>query len=194
MSSTLAMPDSLVLSVQQPVPRNRGTTFLRLILAIPHLLVGALWGVVAILAVIPAWFAIVFTGRYPAGLYEFVAGWVRYAARINLYTFLAVDPFPPFSGGPDNYPVQLQVPHPPQYNRVKTLLRILYIIPAYIVAVIVGYLMYIVGFVDWLIIVITGAQPPGMQNLVLQMLGWGIRVTALFTLVSEDYGLQIQMA
>ena len=53
--------------------RSRLTTFFRLLLVIPHLIVLYLWGIVAGIAVVIAWFALLFTARYPRGLYMFVA-------------------------------------------------------------------------------------------------------------------------
>jgi hypothetical protein len=61
--------------------RNRLTTFLRYIVAIPWFIVAGIYGFVASIAVFIAWFALVFTGRYPEGLYDFVAGYVRLASR-----------------------------------------------------------------------------------------------------------------
>jgi hypothetical protein len=180
----------VLLTIEQGAARSRLTTFFRLILVIPHAILLGLWGLGAFFASVAAWFAIVFTGRYPQGLWDFCAGWVRYNARVNLYTYLAVDQFPPFSGGPDDYAVQLEVPRLPEYNRLKTALRIFYIIPAYLVAVIVSYVIYLVGFVDWLVIVITGSQPPALQSAMVAMTGWLIRLAGLGTLVTESYGLE----
>jgi hypothetical protein len=88
--------------------RNRLTTFFRLILAIPVAIVLWLYGIVALVAVVVAWFAIVITGRYPEGLYAFVAGYVRFLTRVTAYTALLCDPYPPFSGAPDaSYPVRM---------------------------------------------------------------------------------------
>jgi hypothetical protein len=77
--------------------RNRVTVGLRIILAIPHLvvlvfLVFAWW-----LASIVAWLLILFTGGYPAGLYGFGAGVLRWLLRVEAYLLLLVDEYPPFS-------------------------------------------------------------------------------------------------
>ena len=53
--------------------RSRLTTFFRLLLAIPHLLIVAFWGLAVFFGVIVAWFALLFTGRWPLGLYMFTA-------------------------------------------------------------------------------------------------------------------------
>jgi hypothetical protein len=67
-------------------------------LAIPHYIVLAVLGMLAVIGVIVAWFAIVFTGRYPKGIFDFVVGVGRWALRVQAYAFLLVtDRYPPFS-------------------------------------------------------------------------------------------------
>lgn len=77
---------------------NRWLPLVKWLLAIPHYIVLAVLFVIAILAVIIAWFAILFTGRYPRGLFDFVVGVGRWALRVSAYAFLLVtDVYPPFS-------------------------------------------------------------------------------------------------
>jgi hypothetical protein len=67
-------------------------------LAIPHLVVLAFLGVAAWVCVVIAWFAILFTGRYPEDLAEFVVGVMRWGVRVAAYAFLLVtDVYPPFT-------------------------------------------------------------------------------------------------
>ena len=67
-------------------------------LAIPHYIVLAVLGLIAIFAVVIAWFAILFTGRYPRGLFDYVVGVSRWSLRVEAYAFLLVtDRYPPFS-------------------------------------------------------------------------------------------------
>jgi hypothetical protein len=77
--------------------RNRLSVALRLILAIPHIVVLVFlliaWG----LTTVVAWFAILITGEYPRRLYEFGAGALRWRLRVESYLFLLVDEYPPFS-------------------------------------------------------------------------------------------------
>ena len=78
-------------------PRDRLGVGLRLLLAIPHFvvlffLVCAWW-----ITTIVAWFAIVLTGSYPSGLYDFGFGLLRWLIRVEAYALLLVDDYPPFS-------------------------------------------------------------------------------------------------
>ena len=78
-------------------PRDRLAVGLRVILAIPHFIVlffvFCAWWVTTVIA----WFAILITGRYPQGLYDFGAGAMRWLIRVEAYMLLMVDDYPPFS-------------------------------------------------------------------------------------------------
>ncbi len=80
-----------------PLPRNRVTVALRFLLAIPHFIVLFFVIVGWSLATIAAWFVILITGEYPAGLYEFGVGSLRWLLRVESYMLLLVDEYPPFS-------------------------------------------------------------------------------------------------
>ncbi len=68
------------------------------LLAIPHFVVLVVLAIGAIFAIIIAWFAILFTGRYPRGLFDYVVGVFRWGLRVEAYALLLVtDRYPPFS-------------------------------------------------------------------------------------------------
>jgi hypothetical protein len=83
--------------VVDPGPRDRVSVAFRLILAIPHFIVLAFVMLAWCVTTIVAWFAILFTGEYPAGLYEFGVGSLRWLIRFQAYLLLLVDEYPPFS-------------------------------------------------------------------------------------------------
>ena len=77
---------------------NRWLPLVKWLLALPHYVVLAVLWVVAVVAVVLAWFAILFTGRYPRGLFDYVVGVGRWSLRVGAYAFLLVtDQYPPFS-------------------------------------------------------------------------------------------------
>jgi hypothetical protein len=76
---------------------NRWLPLVKWFLAIPHYIVLVFLGLAAIVCVIIAWFAILFTGRYPRGLFDFVVGVMRWGNRVAGYAFVLVtDKYPPF--------------------------------------------------------------------------------------------------
>ena len=77
---------------------NRWLPLVKWFLAIPHIIVLALLAIIAFFAVIIAWFAILVTGHYPRGLFDFVVGLGRWGLRVQAYAVLLVtDRYPPFS-------------------------------------------------------------------------------------------------
>jgi len=81
-----------------PKDLNRWLPLVKWFLAIPHYIILAFLGIAAIVCVVIAWFAILFTGRYPRGLFDFVAGVYRWSLRVDAYAFLlTTDRYPLFS-------------------------------------------------------------------------------------------------
>jgi len=86
--------------VYPDVPRelNRFLPLVKWLLVIPHVIVLAFLWIAVFFVVIVAWFAILFTGRYPRGIFDFVEGVVRWGQRVVAYAFtLVTDRYPPFS-------------------------------------------------------------------------------------------------
>ncbi|HXZ30557.1 MAG TPA: DUF4389 domain-containing protein [Dehalococcoidia bacterium] len=81
-----------------PKDLNRWLPLVKWFLAIPHYIVLVFLGIAAIVCVVIAWFAILFTGRYPRGLFDFVVGVSRWGLRVAAYAFLlTTDRYPLFS-------------------------------------------------------------------------------------------------
>ena len=77
--------------------RNRLTTFFRLVLVIPHVLVLSVLSLAALIVLVVAAFAVLFTGRWPDSLRAFVVGTARWSLRVEAYLLLLVDDYPPFA-------------------------------------------------------------------------------------------------
>jgi hypothetical protein len=83
-----------------PTELNRWLPLVKWLLAIPHYIVLFFVDLAALVCVIIAWFAILFTGRYPRGLFDFVVGSLRWNNRVAAYAFvLTTDRYPPFGFG-----------------------------------------------------------------------------------------------
>jgi Domain of unknown function (DUF4389) len=98
--------ESQSVSLEFPYPDakqglNRWLPLVKWLLAIPHYVVLIFLSLAAIVCVILAWFAILFTGRYPRGLFDFVVGVMRWGNRVAAYAFVLVtDQYPPFRLSP----------------------------------------------------------------------------------------------
>ena len=169
--------------------RNRLTSFFRYIVAIPWLIVAAIYGLVAEIAAVVAWFAIVFTGRYPEGIYNFNAGYLRMYSRTYSFLHLMSDEWPPFGGdvAPD-YPVRIGVAPPlDQYSRLKTGLRLIIGIPVWLLAIVQYLILTVCSIIAWFAILFTGKLPEGLFNPMRSALAYLTRSTAYFLLLTEDY-------
>jgi hypothetical protein len=169
--------------------RNRLTTFFRYIVAIPWLIVASIYGFVAEIAAVVAWFAIVFTGKYPEGIYDFNAGYLRMISRVNGFEYLLTDAWPPFGGdeAPD-YPVRVGVAPPlDQYSRLKTGLRLIIGIPVMLLGIVQAIILSVCALIAWFAILFTGKLPEGLFNPIRSASAYLARAGGYFLLLTEDY-------
>jgi hypothetical protein len=167
---------------------NRLTTFFRLILMIPLVIWLYFYAIAAAIVLVIAWFAIVITGRYPGGLYEFIAGYTRFITRVTAYGALLCDPYPSFGGSADPaYPIRMQFTPLERYDRLKTLFRIILAIPIVIVRYVVGLLLQIGAFAAWFVILFTGKMPRGLYDLMVFANSYTARSDAYIYLLTETY-------
>jgi hypothetical protein len=169
--------------------RSRLTTFFRLILALPLVIVLYFYAIAGYIAIIIAWFAIVITGRFPKGLYDFVAGFLRFLTRLTAYALLLCDPYPKIGGAADDgYPVRLSFAGPlDSYSRLKTLFRIILAIPIAIMRYVINLLLEIAAVAAWVVIVITGKLPRGLFDVMVLANSYTARSDAYLFLLTETY-------
>jgi hypothetical protein len=169
--------------------RNRLTTFFRYIVSIPWLIVIGLYGIVAEIAAVIAWFAIVFTGRYPDGLYNFNVGFLRMASRVNGFNYLLTDEWPPFNGEENpQYPIRVGVAPPlDAYSRLKTGLRLIFGIPVYLLAIVQSLILSVCALIAWFVILFTGRLGEGLFNPMRSASAYLTRAGAYFLLITEDW-------
>jgi uncharacterized protein DUF4389 len=167
--------------------RSRSKTGFRFILAIPWLLLGSVYVFGAFIVAFLAWFAIVFTGRYPEGLYSFNAGVLRYIARANAFFYLQTDEWPPFGfEEAPGYPIRaLAEPRRERYSRWKTGFRFIVGIPAFFMLYLLGYVWPLAAVVAWFHIVFRGRNAAGTHNVLSWGLAYQLRATAYFLLMTD---------
>jgi hypothetical protein len=169
--------------------RSRLTTFFRLVMAIPLFLVGMVYGIGLCFSVIGAWFALVFTGRYPEGLYKFNAGCIRYFTRVQAYTRYVTDAYPPFDlDEHPEYPVRIGIAAPQEsYDRVKVFFRLFLAIPVAIFNYALSLLANISAFLSWFVILFTGKQNASLQNAIDLGTGYGARAGGYFFMLTDAW-------
>jgi hypothetical protein len=86
----------ITLDVKFPAKLSRLTTFFRYFMVIPQLFVLYFVGIAAGVILFISWWAILFMGRYPKGLFNFVSGYLRWTTRVNGYSYYLTDEYPPF--------------------------------------------------------------------------------------------------
>lgn len=194
--------------------RNRLTCAFRPILAIPHILiVGAptafglslvrsiadgpdvqwsagtgVLGLVASVCALIAWFSILFTGVYPAGLWDLAALYLRWRVRAIAYMAMLRDEYPPF--GDADYPVHVAVFLPNQArNRLSTAFRVFLLVPHFLLLWALSALWLLTSIVAWFAILFTGNFPEVLYDYGVSVLRWSVRVEAYLLLLHDEYPL-----
>lgn len=187
--------------VQRDPKQSRLTNFplgigmlIRAILLIPQFIVLMFVAIVAFILYFIATFAILFSGKYPEGFYNFIANFVRWNANVSGYMLSLYDKYPPFSGEqlPD-YPLRFAVQYPAQSSRLLNLpfigymLRALLLIPHLIIVYFLGLAQYVVVFIAQFAILFTGSFPEGMHGFAVGVSRWSTRTSAYLFGLTDKY-------
>ena len=189
-------------------PVSRWLWLVKWILLIPHLVVlVVLWLAFAVVSFI-AFFAILFTARYPRSLFGFNLGVLRWTWRVTYYGYsaLGTDDYPPFTlGEVPGYPATLTVAYPERLSRGLVLVKWwLLAIPHYLVLALIGgavgagvsggdWQVPFGGLLPLLVLVVavsllfTGTYPAGLFDLVMGLNRWVYRVIAYVALMRDEY-------
>jgi Domain of unknown function (DUF4389) len=169
--------------------QNRATTFFRIILAIPWLIVAIVYYIVASFSHLFAWVAVVILGRYPEGLYNFNSGMVRFFVRTSAWIYLQTDEWPPFGISDDpNYPIRVNIaPRAEHQSRLKAFFRIILVLPMLVVSYAVNYTHLWIAVIAWLTIVFRGYLPEGINTAMTFCNGFYARVYGYIALLTDDY-------
>ena len=180
-------------------PPARGWWLIKWLLAIPHYIVLAfLWIAFAVVWII-AFFAILFTAKYPRVLFNFNVGVLRWTWRVGFYSYqaLGTDRYPPFTLKSVDYPADLEVPYPERLSRGLVLVKWwLLAIPHYIIVAIfqgggvdrgAPGLVFILAIFAAVGLLFTGKYHGDIFKLVVGLNRWSYRVAAYAALMTDKY-------
>ncbi len=172
--------------VQYPETMSK-VTFLKWFLGIPHLIiVGALnyvWGALSLVA----FFAILFTGKYPEGLFNFNKGIMRWQSNATAYYDLLRDEYPPFSMDPGLYPVTFEIDTPDNLQRWAPLYKWILAIPHFIIVGLLGFIASFVVIYGGIMVLVGGKYPEGAFKFVVGVQRWSLRVTTYAFFMHDQY-------
>ena len=189
----MSEPYPLNLDVTSPAQIARWRPLVNWLLVIPPaVLLWVLTIGLEVLAIL-SWFVIVFTGELPEPWGDYMVRVLRYQWRVSAYLYGWTEEypgfaFPPGSADPGNYPAVLSaVPASSDRNRLTVLLRIIWIIPAYVVVYLVGIAAGVVLLLAWFIVLFTGKWPEGLRRYVIGVARLSVRMNAYHYLMTDVY-------
>jgi hypothetical protein len=190
MASASAYP--VQLDLEAPLEVARWRPLVAWILAIPHLVVLYVLQIVLEVLVLVSFFAILFTGNIPHGLFDFMATIFRYQWRTYSYAGFMRESYPPFDFTPSALdpgtdPARLSIAYPERLSRLLIFVKWLLIIPHIIalVFVFIGAIFVYIG--AWFVVLFTGRWPEGMRNFLIGTTRWSMRVSAYAFLMTDVY-------
>jgi 2-(1,2-epoxy-1,2-dihydrophenyl)acetyl-CoA isomerase len=182
-----AWPHPIRLSVADDLRRWRLTVALRWLLAVPHLLVLAAWTYVLLPVALVDWVIALVKGRPAAGLAAWLTRFLRYQTHVYAYLYLVADPYPRFRGWAGTYPIDLAVDPPGPQPRWKTLLRIVLVLPAYVMTTVLQYVLAIVSFLGAVYALCLGRYPRGIRDLSAYALRYTAQTWGYLLLLTDRY-------
>ncbi len=192
----------VVVEARLDEPLSRWLWLVKWLLAIPHYLVLWLLGIAYVVLSVVAMFAILFTGRYPRGIFDFNVGVLRWSWRVTYYSYgaLGTDKYPPFTlADVPDYPARLHLEYPVELARWPVLVKWwLLAIPQYLViGLFLGGFRYagflslgligVLALIAGVALAALGRYPRGIFDLLIGLNRWVLRVVVYASLMTDVY-------
>src|SRR5687767_9424697 len=190
---------------------SRWLWLVKWVLVIPHVIALVFLWIAFVVATMVAFFAILFTGRYPRAIFEFNVGVLRWFWRVGFYSYsaLGTDRYPPFTlADVADYPARLDIEYPRLLSRGLVLVKWwLLALPQYLIVAVFaggawagwnaandqwawtsgGGLIGLLVLVSGIVLLVTGRYPKTIFDFVMGMNRWVYRVAAYVALMTDDY-------
>jgi hypothetical protein len=167
--------------------RDRKSSGLRIFYALPHLIITSALNSFAEVLSLFQWVIVLFTGKRNQSLWNLARGVLDWQSRANSYAGLMYDTYPNFGFEKKDEPVTLVVEDDGQVNRLSCALRLIWAIPAILIAIFVAIGAFVVTIVSWFAIVFTGKHPQGQFNFLMKAHRFSVRVSAYLFLLTDTY-------
>jgi hypothetical protein len=179
--TTATRPYPVTLKGDLTVPPGRWQWLFKWLLVFPHNFILFFLMIAAGVLMVVAFFAILFTGKYPRSMFDFVQGVMRWSWRVSFYSYsaLGTDKYPPFSLDSDpNYPADLTIQYPEKLNNGLVLVKWLLAFPHWVIIWIMGYIQPLLILVSAIVLLFTGKYLPELFKIIMGINRWMYRVYA----------------
>ncbi len=200
-------PEPVALTAQLDPSLSRWRWLVKWFLAIPHFIALAfLWAIFVVLTIVAA-VSILFSGRYPHGIFDFNVGVMRWTWRVSYYATtggIGSDRYPPFSLSPEEGDhARLDIVYPEEMSRSLVLVKWILAIPHLVIVAVLagsagwsttegnvnngGSLLGLLVFVAGIVLLFTGRYPKSLFSLIIGLNRWIYRVIAYVALMTDEY-------
>ena len=174
--------------IAYPAELNRWLPLVKWLLAIPHYFALLFVGIGAFFVAVYAFFAVLFTGRWPHGAFEYIVGTFRWTYRVAAYVHLMTDAYPPFTLADDpGYPVRLAIAYPERIANWRPLVQWLLVFPYLFVAAVLYWLTGVLTIVAFFTVLFTKQIPRGLFELMVPGIRWYVRGNAYACFATDRY-------
>ena len=184
-------------TIQHQERYSRGQLLLRsffgfLYIGIPHIFLLFFVGIWAAILMFCAWWVVLFTAKYPRGIFDFQVKLYNWQTRLSASMYNLVDGYPPFGVNGKSDKVSLEAEYPEKLSRGLLLLRLLFgyfyvMIPHAFCLLFRAIGTYIVMFLAWWAVLFTGKYPATWHAFVVGQLRWGLRINLYMGFMTDQY-------